>query len=338
MNDVTGLTRGLILVNIMVVMITNTALDTPAIETLTLSNATPAAAYLASLSTDVGRAGMRSELAKVARLMGADNWQSVNWATLNAANVAALLAKVTGAPASRNKTRAALRGVARAAWRMNLITSEELARINDISGAKGSREAVGREIEAWEIAALIRTCAGDPSPRGARDGALLALAIKTGARREELANITTDNMTLNDGCYTIRVIGKGNKQRELYADNGACRALNDWMAIRGDYEGYLFVSIAKGDKLTRKGMSTTALHKILVNRAKDAELTNVSWHDFRRTYAGVLLDTGEDISTVAQLMGHSNVATTQRYDRRPAEARRKAARKVSVPYFERATT
>ena len=185
----------------------------------------------------------------------------------------------------------------------------------------------------------VQTCALPiyPSPRGARDGALLALAIKTGARREELANITTDNMTLNDGCYTIRVIGKGNKQRELYADNGACRALNDWMAIRGDYEGYLFVSIRKDDKLTHEGMSTTALHKILTRRATEAGLTNVSWHDFRRTYAGTLLDTGEDISTVAQLMGHSNVATTQRYDRRPAEARRKAARKVSVPYFERAT-
>ena len=131
------------------------------------------------------------------------------------------------------------------------------------------------------------------------------------------------------------MIGKGNKERELYADNGACKALNDWMAIRGSVEGYLFVSIAKGEKMTGKGMSTTALHKILEKRAAEAGLTNVTWHDFRRTYAGALLDTGEDISTVAQLMGHSNVSTTQRYDRRPETTRRKAAAKISVPYFGR---
>ena len=312
-------------------MITNQA-----VNTLTPSNrATPAVAYIASLHTDVSRSGMRSELAKVARLMGAADWQTVDWATLNAANVAAILAKVEGSPATKNKTRAALRGVARAAWRMNLITSDELARINDIGGAKGSREAAGRNIEPSEITALMQTCANDKSASGARDAALLALAIKTGARREELANITTDTLTLADGCYSILVIGKGNKQRTLYADNGACRALNDWMAVRGDFDGYLFVSIGKGDKLSVNGMSTTALHKILMRRADEAGLTNVSWHDFRRTYAGVLLDVGEDISTVAQLMGHSNVATTQRYDRRPETARKKAAAKISVPYFGR---
>lgn len=305
------------------------------ITTQTPNSAAPAAAYLASLSTEPGRAGMRSELAKVARLMGADNWQSVNWATLNAANVAAVLAQVEGSPATKNKTRAALRGVARAAWRMSLITSEELARINDIGAVKGSREAAGRNIEAWELAALMRACANDKSLSGARDAALLALAIKTGARREELANIDTDNMTKTGDCYTIRVIGKGNKERTLYADNGACKALNDWMAIRGDWAGPLFVSIAKGEKMTRAGISTTALHKILMNRAAEAGLKDVSWHDFRRTYAGTLLDTGEDIATVAQLMGHSNVTTTARYDRRPAEARRKAAAKISVPYFGR---
>ena len=79
------------------------------------SRGTPAAAYLASLGTDVSRAGMRSELAKVARLMGAADWQAVNWATLDAANVAAILAQVEGSPATKNKARAALRGVARLA-------------------------------------------------------------------------------------------------------------------------------------------------------------------------------------------------------------------------------
>jgi integrase len=62
---------------------------------------------------------------------------------------------------------------------------------------------------------------------------------------------------------------------------------------------------------------------------------DLGWHDFRRTVAGELLNVGEDISTVAQILGHADVRTTARYDRRPAEARRKAARKISVPYFGR---
>jgi site-specific recombinase XerD len=80
-------------------------------------------------------------------------------------------------------------------------------------------------------------------------------------------------------------------------------------------------------------MTSVALHKMLVKRAEQAGLTNISWHDFRRTFAGELLDMGEDISTVSQLMGHSNVSTTARYDRRPEAAREKAAKKISVPFF-----
>lgn len=62
----------------------------------------------------------------------AADWRAFDWGTLTAANVAAILAKVTGAPATMNKTRAVLRGIARAAWRLRRIDSEELARIEDI--------------------------------------------------------------------------------------------------------------------------------------------------------------------------------------------------------------
>lgn len=315
---------------------------TQTITTTTPANAQPAAAYLASLNTDAGRAGMRSELAKVARLMGADDWRAVDWASLNAANVAAILAKTTGAPASRNKTRNCLRGVARAAWRMNLITSEELARINDVGGVKGSREAAGRNVEAWELAALMRGIANDRDnghkrELAIRDAAIVALAAKTGARRDELASIKRSNVLCNADCTecTIRVIGKGNKERALFVDNGAMKALCAWLDITKGLTTTdpLFTGISQTGVIGRRQLSSVAMHKMLTKRADAVGLANVSWHDFRRTFAGVLLDLGEDISTVAKLMGHANVTTTARYDRRPEEARRKAARKISVPVF-----
>ena len=302
----------------------------------------PAAAYLASLATEPGRAGMRSELVKVARLMGAADWQTVDWATLNAANVAAILANTFGAPATKNKTRAALRGVARSAWRMGIITSEELARINDVKGAKGSRDQAGRAIEAWELAAIMRTIASDRDEghkvsAAIRDAAIIAIAAKTGARRDELAGIMRSELECNADCTecTIKVIGKGNKQRTLFVDNGAMTALCAWLAITKGLTTTdpLFAVISQIGVIGKRRLSNVAMHKMLTRRAEAAGVKGVSWHDFRRTFAGVLLDLGEDISTVAQLMGHSNVATTQRYDRRPQEARRKAARKISVPVF-----
>jgi len=72
---------------------------------------------------------------------------------------------------------------------------------------------------------------------------------------------------------------------------------------------------------------------ITYNNTKLANVTNIHWHDFRRTFAGALLDVGEDISTVAKLMGHASVTTTARYDKRDAATQRRAAKKISVPYF-----
>lgn len=272
----------------------------------------------------------------MAHLMGAHDWHEVDWATLNAANVAAIMAKVKGAPATRNKTLAALRGVAHAAWRMSLITAEERDRIKDVKGDRGKREPTGRNIEAWELHALIRVCAKDPTPAGARDAAMIALAAKTGARRAELAALKIEDMTTTEGGAEFRVIGKGNKERPLYVDGGAMLALNDWLSVRGRDPGPLFWAINKAGKLQPgHALSTKALHVMLQKRSAEAEISNISWHDFRRTVAGELLSAGEDISTVAGILGHSNVHTTAGYDRRPAEAKRKAVRKISVPYLGR---
>lgn len=59
-------------------------------------------------------------------------------------------------------------------------------------------------------------------------------------------------------------------------------------------------------------------------------------HDLRRTVAGELLDAGTDIVTVARLLGHANVQTTARYDRRPEHVVAAAAARMKFPYRKRA--
>ena len=128
------------------------------------------------------------------------------------------------------------------------------------------------------------------------------------------------------------MIGKRDKERELYLHNGAQAALNDWLAVRGAQSGAVFTAINKGGIISDAGLTTTAMHKILAKRATEARIENVTLHDFRRTVTGDLLDKGADIASVASLLGHSSVNTTARYDRRGQRARIAASARVSVPY------
>ncbi len=63
-----------------------------------------------------------------------------------------------------------------------------------------------------------------------------------------------------------------------------------------------------------------------------AGVKTLSPHDMRRSFVSDMLDNGVDISTVAAMAGHSSVSTTQRYDRRGDEAKRKAAKALHLPY------
>ena len=294
-----------------------------------------ATAYLASLKSDAGRRGMLSQLRKVARILRAPDIDAVNWATLNAANVRAIVSRLTAenlAPASIATALNALKGVARACWERGTLDTETYQRIRSIRPPAGSRLPAGRDIDAGERLALMQTTARDRTPAGVRDAAILAMLIATGMRRAELCALRTNDVDLQSG--KLRVIGKGDKERTVYLRNGALRYLRDWLAVRGDGPGPIFCRINKAGRIfPERALSTTAMHKIIKKRAAEAGLSDITPHDFRRTYAGELLDAGQDIATVAALLGHASVQTTARYDRRGERAKEAAAACISVPYF-----
>jgi site-specific recombinase XerD len=128
--------------------------------------------------------------------------------------------------------------------------------------------------------------------------------------------------------------GKGDKDRLVYLGGGVDKPLQEWLAIRGKDAGALFCPISWKGKLIERRLSDQSIAYLLVQRAKQAGLERTSPHDFRRTFISNLLDAGADIATVQQLAGHSSVTTTARYDRRGAEAKKKAARLISVPDLE----
>ncbi len=71
---------------------------------------------------------------------------------------------------------------------------------------------------------------------------------------------------------------------------------------------------------------------ILEKRIVEAKVKPLTWHDYRRTFTGNLLDNGADLATVQRLMGRANPTTTSNYDRRGDEVRRKAVKVLFVPF------
>ena len=73
----------------------------------------------------------------------------------------------------------------------------------------------------------------------------------------------------------------------------------------------------------------------VAKRRTEAKVKPLTWHDFRRSFAGNLLDNGQDLVTVQKLMGHASPVTTSNYDRRGEEAKRRASWSLHVPYTRR---
>jgi site-specific recombinase XerC len=294
----------------------------------------PAAVYLASLAPS-GRRTMAARLAAAAALMGGDP-RTVDWSALRFEHVTALRSKLSEmgrAPASINATLSALRGVARAAWQLSKMDADDYRLIAEVKNVRGSRLPAGRALTPGEIGALLDTCAGDEAPAGARDAAVIALLYGAGLRRSEAADL--DLAHYNAATGELRVLGKGDKERLVPLEAGVSAALNDWLSVRGSELGPLLCPVRKGGKVELRRMSSQAIYDALLRRAEAARLPSLSPHDLRRTFASDLLDVSGDVSAVQKLLGHANVQTTMRYDRRGEAAKRKAVSLLHLPYRSR---
>lgn len=299
----------------------------------TQNQQSPAFVYLAGLNAATGRRTMHQALRVIVSLLSpaASDIFTFPWHQLRFQHTQALrtLLAERYAPATANKTLAALRGTLKAARRLGLMSADDYYQAVDIPPVRGQTLAAGRSITKGELAALIDAC-NDGTVAGTRDAAIIALLYACGLRRAELVQLTTDDYDRN--AATLRVRGKGNKWRLVPVASGAVRALDAWIALRGDAPGVLFYSILKGGHITNRGLTTQAVYNILKQRAEMAKVPTLSPHDLRRSFVSDLLDAGADIAVVQRLAGHAQVTTTARYDRRPAAAMRKAVDLLHVPY------
>ncbi len=300
----------------------------------------PVAAYLAGLSKR-SRRTMRSALDTIAGMAtdGAADAEAFPWHKLRFEHTAALrsaLAERYQNVNTANLHLAALRGVLKACWRLGLMDGETYHRAVDVPAVKGSALPKGRSLGAGEIRALFEVCGQDQTPAGRRDAAVLALLYGCGLRRAEVAALPADSYNAETG--SLAVMGKGNKERLAYLANGSQAAMADWLKIRGEEPGPLFLRVNKGGRVGAEGLTAQAIYNAVKKRAAQAGVSDFSPHDLRRTFVGDLFDAGADVSIVQKLAGHAQVTTTARYDRRPERAKQQAAGMLFVPFVNRSDT
>ena len=294
----------------------------------------PARLYLAGLHAS-GRRAMAARLRSVARLVGLSP-EEIRWSGLRSEVVSvvrALMIERRYAPASVNATLSALKGVAHAAWQLKQLKTDEYQRIRDVKGIHGSRLPRGRALSDREVSRLVEACLRDTSPAGARDLALVALLGSCGLRRSEAVSL--DLSHFDEEAGTLRVRGKGDKERLVYLGREPLRAVLDWLGVRGADPGPLLHPVSKAGCVELRRLSDQAVYNALRKRAKEAHVRSFSPHDLRRTCITNMLERGGDLSVVQDIAGHSSLSTTKIYDRRGEAAKRKTAALASLPYRRR---
>ena len=147
---------------------------------------------------------------------------------------------------------------------------------------------------------------------GIRNRCLFEMLFCSGARIGELININVSDIDFSS--HSIKVLGKGNKERIIYLNEHAIDSLNTYLdesrleLLNGRKSDRLFINHIGGDLTTR------GVRDIIDNIIKKAALNiKVTPHMFRHTFATMLLNEGCSLRSVQELLGHANLSTTSIY-------------------------
>ncbi len=141
---------------------------------------------------------------------------------------------------------------------------------------------------------------------GPRDRAVLELFYGCGLRIAELH--TLDMEDYDPDAKSLRVVGKGRKERIVPVGAKAVSALRDYMAESGTATGAMFRSSRK------KRLAVRSIYNVVIRHATKAGIAgSVSPHTLRHSFATHMMDGGADLRTIQELLGHASLGTTQKY-------------------------
>ena len=237
------------------------------------------------------------------------NWSSLTYNKVN--KLIKTLMKERKSPSTINAYLSCIKGTAKEAWNLKYIDTENYQKISTIKRIKTPKEVKGRYLSFKELNSLLDHCMAKDNVIAIRDAAIISAIYGAGLKRSEVINLPLD--AYNSKTKEIRCIGKNGSVRIFETNKRISNILETWITQRGPYEGPLFTRIHKGNNITTKPITSQTVYDIIIRRHKEANLKPTTPHDLRKTFATNLLNRGEDIFTVKELMNHKFVETTVMY-------------------------
>lgn len=190
------------------------------------------------------------------------------------------------------------------------LVREKKIRTNPAAGIRAPKvvKRLPGNLDADRMAKLLDI--KGKGPVVARDRAMLELLYSSGLRLSELTGLDLGGIDLADA--TVRVRGKGDKERILPVGRHALAAIRAWLTVRAELAApdatALFVS-TRGTRLSPRSVQAR-VHHWARKQGLDAR---VYPHLFRHSFATHLLESSHDLRGVQELLGHANISTTQVY-------------------------
>jgi len=195
----------------------------------------------------------------------------------------------------------------------NFLVNENTVKSNPFIGISAPKAAqkLPNTLSVDDLNALLDEDVNvDSSPCIVRDRAIIELFYSSGLRLSELASLDID--TIDFAENQVKVMGKGSKERIVPVGSMACVAVKDWLDRRDEYakqeERALFVSF-RGGRLSARGIQ----FRLTEWARRKGFSQHVHPHALRHSFASHLLESSGDLRAVQEMLGHSDISTTQIY-------------------------
>ena len=249
-----------------------------------------------------------------------------DFATLELAHIRSWLANQQvkgGARTTLSRRATSIRLFTKWATKKGYLTKDVGATLATPKGARTLPDVLTVADASLAMDAMAARVGEEDSPISKRDSAMLEILYASGARVSELCGLDLED--IDYARSTIRVLGKGNKERTIPIGNPAMRALELWLKngreslVGAKSERAVFLG-ARGKRIDQRTVRTMVYHALAALEGAE----KMGPHALRHSAATHLLEGGADLRTVQEILGHASLATTQIYTHVSTERLQKA--------------
>jgi integrase/recombinase XerC len=249
-----------------------------------------------------------------------------DFATLELAHIRSWLANQQvkgGARTTLSRRATSIRLFTKWATKKGYLVKDVGATLATPKGARTLPDVLTVADASLAMDAMAARVGEEDGPISKRDAAMLEILYASGARVSELCGLDLED--IDYARSTIRVLGKGNKERTIPIGNPAMRALDTWLKngrellVGAKSERAVFLG-ARGKRIDQRTVRTMVYHALAALEGAE----KMGPHALRHSAATHLLEGGADLRTVQEILGHASLATTQIYTHVSTERLQKA--------------